>query len=53
VDPGQPYGNFTVCASSGGYENTATVANTNYSAGNVVNLYLNPGAAGLQSGSCS
>ncbi|MGA3363097.1 MAG: carboxypeptidase regulatory-like domain-containing protein [Solirubrobacteraceae bacterium] len=53
VDPGQPYGNFTACASSGGYENTASVANTSYSAGNVVNLYLNPGAAGLQSGSCT
>jgi hypothetical protein len=53
VDPGQPYGSFTACASSGGYENTAAVANTNYAAGNVVNLYLNPGAAGLQSGSCT
>ena len=53
VDPGQPYGNFTACASAGGFQNSAAVANTNYATGNVVNLYLNPGAAGLQSGSCS
>jgi hypothetical protein len=53
VDPGQPYGNWTVCASSAGVMNTATVANTNYSAGNVVNVYLAPGSTGLTSGSCT
>jgi Tfp pilus assembly protein PilE len=53
VDPGQPYGNWTVCASSGGVKNTATVANTNYTAGNVVNIYLGTGASGLTSGSCT
>jgi Tfp pilus assembly protein PilV len=53
VDPGQPYGNYTACASSGGFQNTAAVANTNFASGNVVNIYLNPGAAGLQSGSCT
>jgi Tfp pilus assembly protein PilV len=53
VDPGQPYGNFTACASSGGYENTAPVSNTSYTTGNVVNVYLDSGAAGLQSGSCT
>jgi Tfp pilus assembly protein PilE len=53
VDPGQPYGNWTVCASSGGVKNTATVANTNYTTGNVVNVYLGTGASGLQSGGCT
>jgi len=53
VDPGQPYGNWTVCASSGGLMNTATVANTSYTSGNVVNIYLATGASGLQSGSCT
>jgi hypothetical protein len=53
VDPGQPYGNWTVCASSGGVKNTATVANTNYTSGNVVNVYLGTGSAGLTSGSCT
>jgi hypothetical protein len=53
VDPGQPYGNYTVCASSGGVENTATVANTSYTAGNVVNVYLGTGSSGLTSGSCT
>jgi len=53
VDPGQPAGNFTVCASSGGVKNTATVVNTNYSAGNVANIYLAPGSTGLTAGSCT
>ncbi len=53
VDPGQPYGNFTVCASYGGEKNTATVANTSYTSGNVVNVYLGTGSPGLQSGSCT
>jgi hypothetical protein len=53
VDPGQPYGNWTVCASYGGEMNTATVANTSYTSGNVVNVYLAPGSAGLTSGSCT
>ena len=49
VDPGQPYGNWTVCASSGGVKNTATVANTSYTSGNVVNVYLGHGSSGLTS----
>jgi len=52
VDPGQQYGNLTVCASSGGFQNTATVANTNYVAGTTVNVYLSPGSSGLANGSC-
>jgi hypothetical protein len=53
ADPGQPYGNFTVCASSGGVKNTATVSNTSYTSGNVVNVYLGAGSSGLTSGSCT
>lgn len=53
ADPGQPYGNWTVCASSGGVKNTAVVANTSYTSGNVVNVYLGTGSAGLTSGSCT
>ena len=53
VDPGQPYGNWTVCASSGGVKNTAVVSNTSYTSGNVVNVYLGAGSAGLTSGSCT
>ena len=53
ADPGQPYGNFTVCASYGGFKNTATVANTSYTSGNVVNVYLASGSPGLTSGSCT
>jgi hypothetical protein len=53
VDPGQPYGNWTVCASSGGVKNTAVVANTSYTSGNVVNVYLGAGSSGLTSGSCT
>jgi hypothetical protein len=53
VDPGQPYGNWTVCASSGGVKNTAVVSNTSYTSGNVVNVYLGAGSSGLTSGSCT
>lgn len=53
ADPGQPYGNWTVCASSGGEMNTAPVANTSYTSGNVVNVYLGTGSSGLTSGSCT
>ena len=50
--PGQPYGNYTVCASSVGFKNTASVANTNYTTGTTVNIYLGTGSPGLQAGSC-
>jgi len=53
ADPGQPYGSWTVCASSGGVKNTATVNNTSYTTGNVVNVYLATGSSGLTSGSCT
>jgi len=53
ADPGQPYGSWTVCASSGGVKNTGTVNNTSYSTGNVVNIYLASGSSGLTSGSCT
>jgi hypothetical protein len=53
VDPGQPYGNFTVCASANDTENSATLANTSYTAGNSVNLYLAPGSSGQSAGSCT
>ncbi len=53
VDPGQPYGNDTVCASYGGVENTATVANTSYTTGNPVSIYLSTGSPGLTTGSCT
>jgi hypothetical protein len=53
VDPGQPYGNFTVCASANDTENSATLVNTSYTAGNAVNLYLGPGFNGQTSGSCT
>jgi type II secretory pathway pseudopilin PulG len=56
VNPGAPYGNFTVCASatiSGStYRNTANVANTSFTAGNPVNIYLGSGASGRLSGAC-
>jgi hypothetical protein len=53
VDPGQPYGNFTVCASANDTENSATLTNTSYAAGNSVNLYLGPGFSGQNPGSCT
>ena len=52
VYPGQPYGNYTVCASSGGFKNTASVANTNYTTGTTANIYLGTGSPGLQAGGC-
>jgi hypothetical protein len=56
ANPGLPYGAYTVCADaqiSGTYErNTGTVANTNYAAGNTVNIYLGSGAAGRAAGKC-
>ncbi|HLK45728.1 MAG TPA: hypothetical protein VKT18_07045 [Acidimicrobiales bacterium] len=56
ANPGLPYGNYTVCADasiSGTYErNTGTVANTNYAAGNTVNIYLGSGAPGRVAGKC-
>ena len=33
--------------------NTAPVANTSYTSGNVVNVYLGTGSSGLTSGSCT
>jgi hypothetical protein len=53
VNPAEPYGNFTVCADNGTSENTATVANTSFTTGNPVNLYLSSGAPGLTSGTCT
>jgi hypothetical protein len=48
VNPGIPYGTYTVCADASlagtYYDNTASVANTNYAAGNVVNIYLGAGS---------
>ena len=53
VSPGEPYGNFTVCADNGTNYNTATVANTSFAvAGNPVDIYLAAGSAGLTSGTC-
>jgi Tfp pilus assembly protein PilV len=52
LSPGEPYGNYSVCADNGTNHNTATVANTNFLAGNVVNIYLASGSAGLASGAC-
>jgi Tfp pilus assembly protein PilE len=54
ANPGEPYGNFTVCADNGTSKNTATVANTSFAAtGNTVNVYLSSGAPGLTSGTCT
>jgi Tfp pilus assembly protein PilV len=52
VSPGEPYGDYTVCADDGVNHNTATVANTNFAAGNVVNIYLGSGSPGLAGGTC-
>ncbi|HVC84312.1 MAG TPA: carboxypeptidase-like regulatory domain-containing protein [Solirubrobacteraceae bacterium] len=52
ANPGEPYGNFTVCVDNGSFHNTATVTNTNFAAGNVVNVYLYNGAPGYASGTC-
>jgi Tfp pilus assembly protein PilE len=54
TNPGEPYGNFTVCADNGSVKNTATVANTNFTnVGNTVNVFLYSGASGLTSGTCT
>jgi Tfp pilus assembly protein PilE len=54
TNPGEPYGNFTVCADNGSVKNTATVTNTNFTTtGNSVNVYLYSGASGLTSGTCT
>lgn len=56
VNPGLPFGNYTVCADasiSGTFErNTGTVANTNFTTGNTVNIYLGSGATGRVAGKC-
>jgi type II secretory pathway pseudopilin PulG len=52
LSPGEPYGDYTVCADDGVNHNTATVANTNFAAGNVVNIYLGTGSPGLAGGKC-
>ena len=52
LSPGEPYGDYTVCADDGVNHNTATVANTNFAAGNVVNIYLGSGSPGLAGGKC-
>jgi hypothetical protein len=53
TNPGEPYGNFTVCADNGTVKNTATVANTSFTTGNVANIYLATGSPGLASGTCT
>jgi hypothetical protein len=52
TNPAEPYGNFSVCADNGSVMNTASVANTNFTSGTKVNVYLNTGASGLASGTC-
>ncbi len=52
VNPGEPYGTFTVCADNGTNRNTATVSNTAFYTGNAVIIDLSPGAVGLTSGTC-
>jgi len=55
VNPGVPYGTYTVCAdaniSNAWMKNTTTIANTSYTAGNVGNIYLGSGS-GASSGTC-
>ena len=55
ADPGVPYANLTVCADNGVSYNTAVVAQNSlsFTAGTIVNIYLQPGASGLSSGVCS
>jgi hypothetical protein len=54
ANPGLPYGNYTVCASYGGFYNTGTLANTTFgSPGNTVKIYLGSGASGRGSGVCT
>lgn len=56
ASPGLPYGTYSVCADAsiaGTFQrNTGTVANTSYTAGNTVNIYLGSGAPGRVSGKC-
>lgn len=56
-DPGQAYGQYSVCASasiSGTIErNTATVNNNNVVAGTTANIYLGSGATGRLTGVCT
>jgi hypothetical protein len=53
TNPGEPYGNFTVCADNGALKNSATVANTNFTTGTTVNIYLYGGASGASVGTCT
>jgi Tfp pilus assembly protein PilE len=53
TNPGEPYGTFTVCADTGSLMNTATVANTNFTTGNTVNVYLYGGVSGASLGTCT
>ena len=50
--PGEPYGDYTVCADDGTNHNTGTVANTNFLAGTPVDIYLAYGSTNLASGTC-
>jgi Tfp pilus assembly protein PilV len=52
LSPGEPYGNYSVCADNGSNSNTGTVANTSFVAGNTVNIYLGYGSTNLASGTC-
>jgi Tfp pilus assembly protein PilV len=52
ASPGEPYGNYSVCADNGTTRNTGTVANTNFLTGNTVNIYLGYGSTGLANGTC-
>jgi type II secretory pathway pseudopilin PulG len=52
ISPGEPYGNYTVCADDGTNHNTGTVANTSFVAGNTVDIYLAYGSTSLASGTC-
>jgi type II secretory pathway pseudopilin PulG len=51
-NPGQPYGNLTVCADDGTNSNTATVANVSYVAYNIYNIYLGSGSPNRVAAKC-
>jgi hypothetical protein len=53
TDPGYPYGTFTVCADNGSVEDSTTVANTSFTAGNIANIFLITGEPGLTSAKCT
>ncbi|HEY5231900.1 MAG TPA: hypothetical protein VIJ11_13540, partial [Galbitalea sp.] len=53
VNPAEPYGNFTVCVDDGSVANSATLANTSFTQGNIVNVNLTAGASGVTAGTCS